>query len=315
MSTQKGNNKNPSKIFGSNSNSNKNSKKKTIPIPIQSPVQISEIPNEEMSISSEIDSSYQNASSCLHENMRKQESPCTVAYLKPEYRILNICVELKDMTEDYGIDQSSTPPTLVSPLGLGQGGCNPWSNMSSSSSDSDTADNNYNRSSSSSHQSVDCESEMDIKCRGIEEQMYNKLCIMHDIVISLDQLEQYVLRELRHLQEYFYHKFPSIAGYLKTPFEEIILCVRSKTKGLFISHPAAAINKDNASSFTLSSPSPRLRSRSRCKSVDSGSSRETKKANNNPSPRERSLTISTSTSDTSGVVEDPEYGYFDEQFH
>ena len=51
------------------------------------------------------------------------------------------------------------------------------------------------------------------KC--IEEQMYKELCEVHELVMSVESLEQYVLRELRHLQEYLFHKFPPIAIFLR----------------------------------------------------------------------------------------------------
>ena len=90
--------------------------------------------------------------------------------------------------------------------------------------------------------------------RKIEEEMYKQLCGLYDIIKMESVLEQYVLRELRHLQEYLCHKYPPIMAYLRVPFDEIIECARGKTKGLNITCPDS--KNRPVSVQRLSAPSP-----------------------------------------------------------
>jgi hypothetical protein len=91
----------------------------------------------------------------------------------------------------------------------------------------------------------------------IEVKMYRSLCSLNEIVLREKLLEQYVLRELRHLQEFLYHRFPPIAAYLSVPFEELIQNVRMRTRGLVLESPCGGVRQCNKP--VLSPPTPRKR--------------------------------------------------------
>lgn len=67
----------------------------------------------------------------------------------------------------------------------------------------------------------------------IKDKIYAGLKKVYEIAIEKTdvELDQYVLRELRYLQEFLTHEYPDIATYIKVPLEEVITTVRSKTKG------------------------------------------------------------------------------------
>lgn len=66
----------------------------------------------------------------------------------------------------------------------------------------------------------------------IKDKIYAGLVKIYEIATETNtDLDQYVLRELRYLQEFLTHGYPEIAMYIKVPLEEVIVCVKSITKG------------------------------------------------------------------------------------
>lgn len=66
----------------------------------------------------------------------------------------------------------------------------------------------------------------------IKDKIYAGLVKVYDIVTQTNSdLDQYILRELRYLQEFLTHGYPEIARYIKVPLEEVITTVKAKTKG------------------------------------------------------------------------------------
>ena len=168
--------------------------------------------------------------------------------------------------------------------------------------------------------------------REIEEEMYKQLCGLYDIIKVESVLEQYILRELRHLQEYLCHKYPPIMAYLRVPFDEIIECARGKTKGLNITCPdsknrpvsvqhlsAPSPMKIASPSGSSSAPSPQTATSS-ASNTSRGTNRErsivstSSSISSMPSKKQnKSNTVDNlSTSSGPDSSEEDRYGYYDE---
>ena len=66
----------------------------------------------------------------------------------------------------------------------------------------------------------------------IKDKIYTGLVKIYEIAMeTTSDLDQYILRELRYLQEFLTHGYPEIAQYIKVPLEEVIVSVKAKTKG------------------------------------------------------------------------------------
>jgi hypothetical protein len=191
----------------------------------------------------------------------------TSTCMKPEYRILNITIELKSLTERYNMTD---------------------------------LDLDVDRSSPVSFNSEEAEA-LDSARRQIEISMYRSLCTLNDMVLKESQLEQYVIRELRHLQEYLFHCFPPIAAYLRVPFDELINNVRTRTKGLSMDAQCGG----SRSKPILSPPTPRKRADSCPSGSDSATSKQT------TSKRSVSAPWSGTSSDSGNELEDSEYGFYE----
>ncbi len=145
------------------------------------------------------------------------------------------------MTQNY--DYTPTPFDPLSPLESSSG------HSSKSSSSTCMSQDNFVEESKTIKDSDNNRIHQEIK-----EEMYKQLCAVHKIVKVEPVLEQYVLRELRHLQEYLCLRYPPIMSYLKDQFDEIIECTRAKTRGLSIASPDPR-NKPNSIQIQ-SMPSP-----------------------------------------------------------
>jgi hypothetical protein len=147
-------------------------------------------------------------------------SPCSVANVRPEFVILDLAVKLKELVNNY--DCLATDETdldedhAVVFLNL------PTKSVAGASSTRPTSNTVSNTTDILNRQNE------------IEMKMYEILELVHRLCVVQVQLEGCVLRELRHLQEYVLHKYPTVAEYLRTPFIEVIECVQSRTKGLAI---------------------------------------------------------------------------------
>lgn len=227
------------------------------------------------------------------------KSPTTVTYLKAEYRILNITTNLKEMTEKYEytptpFDPLQSPPSLDT-----NSSCHhDYHLYATSPSIVPMSTNSLNQETWSEREGEGIEDDNDQIRRKIEEEMYKQLCGLYDIIKVESMLEQYVLRELRHLQEYLCHKYPPIMAYLRVPFEEVIECARGKTKGLYISCPDPKNRPVSIQRLSAPSPmkiAPPSRSSSGPSSQSTSSTTTTISNNSRGTNRERSI-VSTSSS-------------------
>lgn len=270
----------------------------------------------------------------------KDASPTTVtcAYIKAEYRILNILTHLKDMTQEYQYKEIPFDPLSSSPCDLQLN-----TSAASMSMHSISSQDNSSADASGAFEEM-MEDDDDKKRREIEEEMYRYMCVLHEIVAVESVMEQYVLRELRHLQEFLCHKYPPIISYIRAPFDEIIECVRGKTKGLYIASPDPKSRPPIAQ--RLSAPSPMKIETSPCKVISapitsphrSTSSDDIDTTDNRGTSRERSVSHNASNASTNSSIssmpskkpnksntvdelslssgidscEDDKFGYFDE---
>jgi hypothetical protein len=133
------------------------------------------------------------------------------------------------------------------------------------------------------------------------------LCTLNGIVVKEAQLEQYVLRELRHLQEFLFHRFPPLAVYLQVPFDELINNVRPRTKGLLIDVQCGS-SRQASTKPVLSPPTPRKREDSNSNDVTP----KTKRAQSQPSASTKNRPYSTTSdsSSLSGDDQEDEYGFY-----
>ena len=124
-----------------------------------------------------------------------------------------------DMTQEYQYKEIPFNPLSSSPCDL-QLNTSPasMSMHSTSSQDNSSAD------ASGAYEEM-MEDDDDKKRREIEEEMYRYMCVLHEIVTVESVLEQYVLRELRHLQEFLCHKYPPIISYIRAPFDEVTIFI------------------------------------------------------------------------------------------
>jgi len=254
------------------------------------------------------------------EQVSPNNSPSGIINIKPEYYILDLTVELKDLTSGYEFnlqENSSFDINSYPSYSLGNSKLN---NSSSSLSDQNL------------EQTDNQNEEVEARRKDIEKRMYSTLCSLNSLVCREPVLEQYVLRELRHLQEFLAHRYPPIAAYLKIPFEETIHSVRSRTKGLSLYEPYDP-SLSQAKSAVLSPPTPRKQEQKQKLDGESGSPRVSKKINknssrqrnnstgsnnnnhNNNNPVSSSLDSSSpnSSSQDSNRSQD-EYGFYDEGF-
>lgn len=143
-------------------------------------------------------------------------SPCSVVNVRPEFVILDLTVKLKELVNSYEVlssDETDLDDEHTQVVFLNMPAPKSVTAAKSTTNISNTADL-LNRQGE------------------IETKMYEILGLVHHLCLEQQSLEGCVLRELRHLQDYVLHRYPSIAEYLRTPFMEVIECVQSRTKGL-----------------------------------------------------------------------------------